>query len=75
MRRGGEVIAVGRRQWRSTETHRPDQWKAHARHVGQFAAVGPACELDRWGTDRRQSSSAIGRGSMPTPAHHEASSP
>jgi hypothetical protein len=25
--------------------------------------------------DRRQSSSAIGRGSMPTPAHHEASSP
>jgi hypothetical protein len=49
MRRGGEVIAVGRRQWRSTESHRPDQWKAHARHVGQFAAVGPACELDRWG--------------------------
>jgi hypothetical protein len=25
--------------------------------------------------DRRQSSSAIGRGSMLTPAHHEASSP
>jgi hypothetical protein len=25
--------------------------------------------------DRRQSSSALGRGSMPTPAHHEASSP
>src|SRR5271165_2085549 len=25
--------------------------------------------------DRRQSSSAISRGSMPTPAHHEASSP
>jgi hypothetical protein len=25
--------------------------------------------------DRRQSSSAVGRGSMPTPAHHEASSP
>ncbi len=25
--------------------------------------------------DRRQSSSAIGSGSMPTPAHHEASSP
>jgi hypothetical protein len=25
--------------------------------------------------DRRQSSSAIGRGSIPTPAHHEASSP
>jgi hypothetical protein len=25
--------------------------------------------------DRSQSSSAIGRGSMPIPAHHEASSP
>jgi hypothetical protein len=35
----------------------------------------PVASNEYLNLDRRQSSSAIGRGSMPTPAHHEASSP
>jgi hypothetical protein len=35
----------------------------------------PVASTEYVNLDRRQSSSAIGRGSMPTPAHHEASSP
>jgi hypothetical protein len=35
----------------------------------------PIASSENVNLDRRQSSSAIGRGSMPTPAHHEASSP
>jgi hypothetical protein len=50
MRRGGEVIAVGRRQWRSTESHRPDQWKAHGDMWGNLLLSGQRANSTGGGT-------------------------
>jgi hypothetical protein len=43
--------------------------------VASDKGLDPDASNEYVNLDRRQSSSAIGRGSMPIPAHHEASSP